>query len=518
MSNMTLRRTWVVAMALGLAATASGQTWTYYELIELESERGGGTKAYAVNNTGQIVGWLEDSGTRHSAHWHNYVTTDLHGLVHFELQHRYPLFPESYSEAYDVSDADQVVGTARTSVDCDGQETLLTNAFILRPAVLSDLASPYPGDALTNLGTLGNPCLAAYDSAATAISDNNYIVGWTDLPGPIVHAFLVVPEDGELVKDEDLDLVNDLMHDLGVLDDEADPVSSATAVNNSGQITGYSYTMVPDPDHPGRELSRYHAFLVEWEGDRQMRDIDEGYEHNSWGRAINNSGVIVGEREVAIDNEVFTHAFLYRTATEEMVDLDAGRARNSAASGINDDGVVVGWYENEDRERRAFVYDPDRGEMVDLNDVLYLWRDDGTVRTTTLTLTEARDVNEGGVIVGWGDVQGSDAPRAFLLNPKLVTQAELDELSASGGETDSSGDTDADTHSDPDSPDYDSDAIFGPPDGLGPDSGTGDANDVTAGETAGTSPWGSFPGLCGGGTLAMLPLTVLGLAYLKWRR
>jgi probable HAF family extracellular repeat protein len=475
-----------------------------YELTELTTEDGGSTRAYAVNNTGQIVGWADVSGTHHAAHWHNRVETDLHGLVHFALVHPFPLFTESYAEAYDVSDGDQVVGTARTAVDCGGHEVLLTNAYVLRPAVLTDLGTPYPGDALTNLGTLGAPCLSAYDSTATGVSNNNHIVGWADAPGPTIHAFLVIPQGGEIFVDANVDSVNDLMIDLGVLDANADPVSSASAVNDSGVVTGYSYTVVN-----GR--SAYHAFR--WAAN-VMGDLGTLGGPNSWGRAINNAGRIVGESDmhVTIDGVVqqYTHAFIYNPNTASMSDLgtlrDDARVGSSSASGINESGVIVGWAENEDRERRAFVYDPADGVMKDLNDQLYLYREDGTSIGVSVVLTEARDINDGGVIVGWGQVRGSDNTRAFLLNPKLVDLDELDALIAANGADNSNanagggGATGGGDQSDPE---------FGPPDNLVRN------NPDTGGTTGGTTGGSGFTGLCGGGALVALPATMAGLMCMK---
>ena len=223
-----------------------------YQLTELVIDGGGQTRAYAINNTGQIIGWVDVGEVRHSAHWHNEVATDLHGVVHFELLH--PVFDQDYSESYDISNGGQVVGTARTIISCPDTDILVTNAFILRPAVLTDLATPYPGDSLTNLRTFDDLCYA-HDSAATGISNANHVVGWADRADGVTNAFLVKPDNGYFYIDADEDGVNDLMINLGTLQ-ASDPVSSATAVNDDGQVTGYSYTTADDGG------AGYHAFLV----------------------------------------------------------------------------------------------------------------------------------------------------------------------------------------------------------------------------------------------------------------
>lgn len=501
--------TLLAALVLAGAARAQSELVLRYQLLELTGGETGSTRAYAINNTGQVVGYIEVGDKKHSAHWHNRVTTDLHGTVHYDLQHPYPLFNQDYSEAFDISDADQVIGTARISIDCP-PNILITNAFIVRPAVLTDLATPYPGDALTNLRTFGNPCDTAYDSAATGVSNSNIVVGWADRSDGVTHAFLVRPIGGQFFTDQNVDLVNDLMIDLGTLR-ASDPVSSATAVNDNGEVTGYSYTTVS-----GR--AAYRAFLLtpldnnndgvpdQWfvdAGDGAnalMIDLGTLGGSNSWGRAISNSGVIVGESDLDMPTgEHYTRAF--RWANGIMTDLGTLREDPnhgfSSASGINDDGVIVGWAENEARERRAFIWQ--RGRMQDLNELLYLKTESGSTITPSITLTEARDINDDGVIVGWGNVKGTQGAttRGFLLIPTLVDPAELeeDENNGTGGTGGTGGN-------------YNGIPVFGPPTTPG-DSEPNEPNTPT-------TPGSSWVGLCGSGTLTMLPLTIVGWCGLRF--
>ena len=496
-----------------VAAQGDGELITMYQLIELRGEGDGSARAYAINNTGQIIGYVQAGDLKHSAYWHNRDFTDLHGMVHFDLRH--PLFDQDYSEAYCISDGGQIVGTARTLIECP-PEFVITNAFVVRPAVLTDLATPYPGDALTNLMTLGDPCNLAYDSAAIGISNNNHVVGWADREDGVTHAFLVVPGGGSFYTDVDDNRVNDLMIDLGTLA-ASDPVSSATAVNDSGQVTGYSYTY-------SGGAAGYHAFLItpldtdaDGVGDTWFVDAGDGANAlmidlgtlggtNSWGRAINNAGQIVGESDLdAPTGEHYTRAFIWSGGV--MTDL--GTLRDdpnhgfSAASGINNNGVVVGWAENEKRERRAFIWKD--GRMQDLNDLLYLRNEDGSTTSTSIVLTEARDINDDGLIVGWGTVKGSkgSTTRGFLLTPIRVDPADLEEDEGS----------DSDDRPSTGSTGYSGVPIFGLPDDLVGGGNAGDGTDEPA-----TPSGPSFHGLCGGGSLTMLPLTVLGWCALKIRR
>ncbi|MCK4341286.1 MAG: DUF3466 family protein [Phycisphaerae bacterium] len=511
--------------AAALATTATAQDGNglvlMYELTELVLDDGGQTRAYAVNDTGQVIGWVELGELRHSAHWHNEVATDLHGTVHFELKH--PLFDQDWSECYDISNADQIVGTARTEIKCPAVTFVITNAFILRPAVLSDLATPYPGDALINLWTFGNPCNTAYDSVAVGISNTNHVVGWADLETGVIHAFLVTPSGGNFFDDTGTpDGVNDLMVDLGTLA-TSDPVSSASAVNDQGQVTGYTYTIGAD----GR--AGYHAFLVtpndtngDGVGDQWFVDGGNGVNTlmgdlqtlggtNSWGRDINNLGQVVGESDFdAPSGAHYTQAFLWSGG--QMTSLGTFRddpaTGFSAASALNEKGAIVGWAENEDRRRRAFRWE--NGQMKDLNDLLYLLDDEGNAIIPSIVLTEARDINEDGVIVGWGTVRGSNGgeDRGFLLNPTLVDPSVFEE-----DETDGNSDDTQNSNGDA-TGGYTAEPIFGLPDHLkaGTNGDESDEDDAAEEDVVVAPP---VPALCGSGTLAFLPLTLAGLCRMK---
>src|SRR5690606_8916828 len=102
----------------------------------------------------------------------------------------------------------------------------------------------------------------------------------------------------------------------------------------------------------------------------------------------NNAGQIVGEADT---DDLETHAFLWENGV--MTDLGTLGGANSSAARISDNGLIVGWAENADGDRRACVWI--NGEIHDLNEMLIATARPGGV------LTEARDVNESGMIVGW---------------------------------------------------------------------------------------------------------------------
>lgn len=419
---MTVTNRIALLIALGSTACAGSAVAQEFKLVPLAGSASAGSRVYGVNSAGQAVGWSTISGdTKHATEWNSSLVRDLHGTLHFGLGQ---IFDIDYSESFAISDDDQIVGTARFDVKCGEEEIIHSHAFIFRPAVLSDLGTPYPGDALVKLGALAAEC-TGFDSAAVGISNRSHVVGWAELTGGDIHAFIVTPVNGSWYRDTVAPIgVNDLMVDLGTLDSRS-TVSSATAVNDNGQVTGYSYTTTFTYNGD----SAYHAFIVtpqggSWFVDANADGINDLMQSigtlggpNSWGRAINNSGVIVGEADTASYD---THAFIYQNG--QIADLGTLGGRNSSASGINNNGDVVGWAEDDTGARRAFLYK--NGRFRDLNGML-LATDTGRV-----TLTEARDINDAGDIVGWGTTTNGTEQIDMAFRLRLPTDDEVAEADA----------------------------------------------------------------------------------------
>lgn len=497
-----------VATGVGLASAAVGQTFV---LNELKASSSGQSKAYSVNSTGQVVGKVDVDGVSHSAHWLNDVYTDLHNVVHLDLEEQE--FTNDYTEVFAISDGDQMVGVGRALIKCQPNIRVQTG-MLLAPAVLSDLGTAIPGDALTNFWTWGNPCFV-HNSSATAISNRNHVVGWSDVDGlGTVHAFIVTPQNGRwfipgpVAGDPNRDVyINTLMVDLGTLSPQA-AVSSASGVNDSGQVVGYSYTA----------QAQFHAFLVTPNGGNWFEDVDaDGVNdlmqdlgtlggNNSWARGINNVGQIVGESDT-VDRQ--THAFVWENGV--MTDLGTLGGANSSAASISDSGVVVGWAETSSGERRACCWID--GQIHDLNGRLL------PNAKPTVTLEEARDVNETGLIVGWGTASGgAETAKAFML--RVATDEEIAEAEADAANTPDSGDPTDDGG------------------GTGGSGGSGGSGNATGGSgttgLVGTQVDGATtddggapvdggaapaaPALCGLGMISMLAPTLLGLGAMRRRR
>ena len=418
----------VVTAALGLAVLGSPGVATaqFYDVTDLGTA-GVNSQAYAINQTGEVAGWIDAGDTNHGARWQNDQLADIHDTVHLSLGQGFLPglvgFNLDHTEIYGISDARQLVGGGLKKIACIPPITVFS-AIVLRPATNSDFGTPIPGDALTDLGTFGSRCLEGVaNSSATGISNTNLIVGWSDIDPFTIHAFLVSPENGVFYVDTDGNEINDLMHDLGNFGGQ-DGVSSASAVNDAGRVVGFSYISVT----PG-QLAAYHCFLIipedndadgnpdTWGHAPQgtvsvgrnnlMADLGTLGGLNSWGRSINNNDQVVGESDTSDRN---SHAFLWQSGA--LTDLGTLGGNDSSASGINDLGQAVGWAEDADGRRRAFMWE--NGVMTDLNDLI---KDGSPIR-----LTEARDINDEGEIVGWGEVSsGSGSERhAFRLTPTSI--------------------------------------------------------------------------------------------------
>jgi probable HAF family extracellular repeat protein len=116
---------------------------------------------------------------------------------------------------------------------------------------------------------------------------------------------------------------------------------------------------------------------------------------------ISDSSQIVGYAQVSSGE---SHAFIYRSGgLKDLGTLSGGT--QSYAYAINNRGQAVGVSDSSAGAQRAVLFDG--GEVRDLNGLI--------PAGTGWVLTEARDINDRGQIVGSGVVDGQ--VRAFLLTP-----------------------------------------------------------------------------------------------------
>ena len=164
--------------------------------------------------------------------------------------------------------------------------------------------------------------------------------------------------------------------------------SRATGINDSRQVCGTSLM------HDGTS----HGCLFEH---GYVWDLGTLGGASSYATAINESGEIVGYSELPSIN---MHAFI--TQNRKLKDLGTLPMGNeSYAYGVNQAGTVVGSATDSHGNMHAVVYL--EGRLQDLNNLI--------PQKSGWVLTEARSINDNGVIVGEGFKDG--IMNAFMMHP-----------------------------------------------------------------------------------------------------
>ena len=170
-------------------APATASSAAPYTIKNLGTLGGTNSRASAINNTGETVGWSEiRSGQRHAFLYRAGVMHDLGALA------------GGRSEANAVNDAGTAVGFS----------TILSGDV---------RAVRWQGGVKKNLGTLGGR-----NSVATGINDDGVIVGYSQTKTGASHAFV---------------WKNGVMTDIGTL---GGTESRATGINAAGRVVGTSTT------------------------------------------------------------------------------------------------------------------------------------------------------------------------------------------------------------------------------------------------------------------------------------
>lgn len=208
--------------------------------------RHGTSEAYGVNDAGTVVGWAPSPRANyyHAFIWKEGVIEDLSETG---------LGDPSYSRAFDVNNAEQVVGY----IDRDEGFTYTESdreAFIWEDGVFRTLAH-LPGYA---------------SSTAVAINEAGHAAGWSgDTGGTVSEAALWT--DAQVIS-------------LGTL--EGDSNSRALAVNDNGQVVGWSGS----GENNSRAFFWQDGFMLDL---NSLLPADSGWQLIE-ARGINNQGMIVG--------------------------------------------------------------------------------------------------------------------------------------------------------------------------------------------------------------------------------
>ena len=315
---------------------ASGAT--SYEAIDLGTLGGGSSRANAINDSGQIVGWsITTSGVTHAFLWENRVMRDLGSID--------PSDPTDFSEAQAIDNAGLVAGVGYQNGDrliiwengvlrdlgIEGGLTAQVEAMNARADLVvtpgrwddySPRAIVWHDGVLQDLGWL-IPYGGTY---ALAMNNRGQIVGasigYNSEAQGFYHPFLW--QDG-------------VLRDLGVFgrvecEDPTDPSpcaaqGQATGINERGQVVGWS-----------QDSSGVHRpFLYQ---DGQMRDLGIFPGESVEPVAINQRGQIAGTHWRYGPAGLESGAFLWDGGTVQ----DLGSLGPAiAVTAMNERGDVVGW-------------------------------------------------------------------------------------------------------------------------------------------------------------------------------
>lgn len=301
-----------------LLAVGSAFGAVQYAITDLGTLGGTRSYAYDINNSGQVVGGSYLSGGGYHAFLYSGSGP---------MQDLGTLRQTSYGEnscAYGINDNGQVVGSSSTAFGGDYHHAFL-----------------YSGSgSMQDLGTLE---LLGY-SSAYGINDSGQVVGEAGTTGGLYnHAFLYSGSGP--------------MQDLGTL---GGTYSRANDINDSGQVVGVARTRSNGP---------LCAFLYSGSGPMQDLGTLGGSYGSSVARAINNNGQVVGYSNDSSDS---SHAFIWRDSSgmQDLGTLPAGSNPYyaSRANSINNNAQVVGESYSVGGSH-AFLYSGS-GPMQDLNNLV----------------------------------------------------------------------------------------------------------------------------------------------------
>jgi len=297
----------LLGLVLIARQTASAQV---YSLTDLGALGGAWSKAWGINDAGQVVGQAQTA----NGDWHAFLWTPTNPNGIIGTMADLGTLGGSYSDAYDINNLGQVVGSAF-------QTSGIPHAFLYAM-----------GGPPLDLGTLGGTSSIAY-----GVNASGQVVGWAYDANENPHGFLWTPGSG--------------MIDLGT--------STAYRINDAGQVIGWNYDANENP----------HGFL--WTPGSGTIDLGTFGGTSSAAHGINRFGQIVGW---AYDADQKTRAFLWTPTTYNgtvgsLTDLGTFGGAEGWASAINDAGQVIGGAKKADGSVRPFLWDAVNG-MRDLESLV----------------------------------------------------------------------------------------------------------------------------------------------------
>jgi probable HAF family extracellular repeat protein len=360
-----------LALTVGVTvATGSAHCQVIYSITDLGTLGGTSSEAWSINAAGQVAGrsTLADNTTfrafRSSGNGQPPSIADLGNLG------------GSYTYGWGINASGQVTGDAQSA-------DLLTHVF--RTAGTGRVSDP---GAELGLGF------------GRAINLSGQVTGFYQPPGAsggVAHAYRSSPNGPPVT-----------LADLGVLSGGTN--SHGSAINDSGQVAGYSAYGPPSPSNtfgPTRAFRTTPTGLVSDPG----ADLGTLGGRESRAFAINSVGQVAGQSFTTSD--LNQHAFRSSPNGQavSLIDLGTLGGANSAALAINSLAVMVGGSEIVPGVfvQHAFIYDT---QMRDLNSLI--------PPNSGWVLGTATGINDFGQISGTGSIGGQS--HAFLLTPIAVPE------------------------------------------------------------------------------------------------
>ncbi len=281
-----------------------------YSIIDIDAIDGlDDSRANAINDAGQVTGFLSTAVGSHTFIYSGNVLTDINYLFGGGS------IPVA-SSGCSINGSGKIVGGVNFG-------TGTGNLFTYSNGAVNQL--PYSG--ITGSCGINNSGQIITARTVSISPTSSY-----------THA-VILNTDGTLL-------------DIGTLGGD---FSYGYSINASGQATGYAKTALNKADH---------AFFYNGVSLRDIGTLGGSY---SIGNAINDSGQIAGYSYVA--RNLYSKAFLY--SNNKMTSLGTLGGSNSQGLGINNAGDVVGSSDTKGNvTSHAFIYTG--GKMYDLNKQLLL--------------------------------------------------------------------------------------------------------------------------------------------------
>ncbi len=285
-----------------------------------------------------------------------------------------------------INDSGVVVGYRQEDISSDNSGVFALRGFTYQNGVFQSLGVPTD----------------SIESRALDINNNGIIVGYAKVAVDPNATPVVFLEKAAIIDPN----AADPFTILGTLRADNTGRSSARSINNTGQVVGWSDLEVVDG------LFDTHAFFYDPAGSATLEDLGTLGGKESFANDINDNGIIVGQ---ATDSNEDTFAFSFQPGVDSsLVNLGTLNSDTpfSVAYDINSNNQVVGFsvagrprQANQPAPSHAVLYE--NGNVIDLNEQIDCplgW-----------TLIAAKGINDAGLIVGSGQINGET--HAFLLTP-----------------------------------------------------------------------------------------------------